>query len=55
MRPIMAGKTPQAVTPGDEPPPVFRSWGRLYAAVVAYLFFLITLFYLFTVSFNGGR
>ena len=39
----------------EEPPPVFRSWLRLYAAVVAYLFLLIALFYLFTVTFNGRR
>lgn len=39
----------------EEPPPVFSSWGRLYAAVVVYLFSLISLFYLFTVTFSGGR
>ncbi len=39
----------------DEPPPVFATWPRLYAAVVIYLFLLITLFYVFTVTFGGGR
>ncbi len=34
--------------PIEEPPPLMGTWRRLYAAVVAYLFLLITLFYLFT-------
>lgn len=41
--------------PEDEPPPVLGTWRRLYTAVVAYLFVLIGLFYLFTVIFSGGR
>lgn len=36
----------------DEPPPLFGRWGRLYAAVVAYLAGLIALFYWFTRAFN---
>ena len=39
----------------EQPPPVFGSWGRLYAAVVGYLFVLIALFYAFTVTFNVKR
>ncbi len=37
----------------DEPPPLFRSWPRLYAAVAAWLFLLILLFHLFTVTFRA--
>jgi len=33
--------------------PIFRSWKRLYAAVVVYLFLLIVLFYAFTVTFSA--
>ena len=32
----------------DDRPPILSSWTRLYAAIVAYLFFLIGLFYAFT-------
>ena len=32
---------------GDKPP-FFDTWGRLYAAVAGWLFFLIALFYAFT-------
>ncbi len=32
----------------DEPPPIFRTWPRLYGAVLGYLAALIALFYLFT-------
>lgn len=32
----------------DEPPPFLRTWGRVYAAVLAYLVLVITAFYLFT-------
>jgi len=39
----------------EEPPPIFSAWGRLYAAVAGYLFLLILLFYLFTVTFSGRR
>jgi hypothetical protein len=38
--------------PEEEIAPVFGTWKRLYAAVVAYLFLLILLFYWFTVTFN---
>ena len=41
--------------PEEEQAPIFGSWGRLYAAVVVYLFFLISLFYVFTVKFNRPR
>ncbi len=41
--------------PNDEPPPIFTTWRRLYAAIVVYLFLLITLFYLFTITFGGSR
>ena len=37
----------------EEPAPLFGSWGRLYAAVVAYLALLIALFYSFTVTFHA--
>jgi hypothetical protein len=36
----------------DEPPPFGRTWGRLYVAVVLYLIVLISLFALFTRTFN---
>lgn len=32
----------------EDQPPFMSTWGRLYAAIVAYLFFLIALFYAFT-------
>ncbi len=35
-----------------EQPPVFKSWNRLYAAVLLNLAFLIVLFYLFTKAFE---
>jgi hypothetical protein len=35
----------------DEPPPVLRTWPRVYAFVVGYLAVLIFLFYLFTKRF----
>lgn len=41
--------------PDEERAPIFGSWGRLYTAVVAYLFLLILLFYIFTVTFGGQR
>ena len=44
-----------AAEPDHEQAPIFRSWGRLYAAVVAYLFVLIVVFYAFTVTFNDPR
>jgi hypothetical protein len=36
----------------DEPPPVLRTWPRVYAFVVCYLAVLIFLFYLFTKRFE---
>jgi hypothetical protein len=38
--------------PDDERPPLFRSWNRLYAAVIAYLAALILLLYAFTAAFR---
>lgn len=45
---------PQEMDPqanGDRPP-LFRTWKRLYFAVVGYLFLLILLFYAFTRAFQ---
>jgi len=36
----------------EEPPPILKSWRRLYAAVIGWLVFLIILFYLFTKRFT---
>ncbi len=36
----------------DEPPPVLRTWPRLYTFVVCYLALLILLFYTFTKHFE---
>jgi hypothetical protein len=36
----------------DEAPPFLRTWKRVYIAVLIYLVFLITLFYLFTRAFR---
>lgn len=36
----------------DERPPLFRSWGRLYAAVLIFLLLVIVLLYLFTIAFD---
>ncbi|MBI3933786.1 MAG: hypothetical protein HY316_03785 [Acidobacteria bacterium] len=33
-------------------PPVFSTWGRLYAAVIGFLALLIFLFYLFTKAYQ---
>jgi hypothetical protein len=33
-------------------PPLFATWGRLYAAVIAFLAFCIILFYLFTKAYQ---
>ncbi len=35
----------------DEPPPVLRTWPRVYVFVLCYLALLIFSFYLFTVHF----
>jgi len=37
----------------DEPPPIFSTWPRVYAAVLAYVAALIFLFWLFTRAFTG--
>ena len=36
----------------DAPPPFLGRWGRVYAAVLAFLAALIALFYLFARAFN---
>jgi hypothetical protein len=36
----------------DEPPPVLKTWPRVYAFVVCYLALLIFLFYVFTTQFE---
>lgn len=36
----------------DERPPFFKTWGRLYAAVIVYLAVVIVLFDQFTRRFN---
>jgi hypothetical protein len=35
----------------NEPPPVLKTWPRVYTFVISYLLFLIALFYLFTARF----
>ncbi|HET8550347.1 MAG TPA: hypothetical protein VFL57_20190 [Bryobacteraceae bacterium] len=41
------------MTPDEEPPPILKTWRRLYAAVLLWLATLIVLFYLFTRAFNS--
>lgn len=36
----------------DEPPPALGSWGNVYIAVLAWLAFLIVVFYAFTRHFS---
>lgn len=36
----------------EEPPPLFGTWRRLYAAVLGFLALLIALFYLFMRAFE---
>ena len=38
--------------PDEEPPPLLKTWPRLYAAVLLWLITLIVLFYIFTRVFN---
>jgi len=38
--------------PDDEPPPLLGSWGRIYAATLLFLGFLIAVFYAFTKAFS---
>jgi hypothetical protein len=40
------------MTPQDEPPPILRSWPRLYASVLLWLIVLVVLFDLLTRTFN---
>ena len=35
----------------EEPPPVLRTWPRVYLAVIGWLVFLIAIFYLFARGF----
>ncbi len=37
--------------PDDDPPPILRTWRRLYTAVLFYLALLILAFYIFTRAF----
>ncbi len=36
----------------DEPPPFLGTWKRVYAAILVYLAVVISLFYVFTRTFN---
>lgn len=36
----------------DEPPPILKTWPRLYTAVLLYLVFLVTALYTFTRVFS---
>lgn len=49
-------KDPDPVPPREygaiDPPPLLRTWPRVYAAIACYLVLLIALFTLFTRSFN---
>ncbi len=42
----------EGIQSDPEKPPIFKSWGRLYAAVLVNLAVLIALFYLFTKAFE---
>lgn len=37
---------------GEDPPPIGRSWGIIYAAVLVNLALMILLFYVFTRAFS---
>lgn len=37
---------------GEDPPPIGRTWNRLYAAVLINLAVLVLIFWVFTVSFR---
>ena len=39
----------------EDPPPLFATWGRLYAVVIGYLAFLIFLFYLFPQAYQNPQ
>ena len=47
----MNGGRPDPPPDAGEPPPLFRDWPQLYAAVLAYLVLLIVAFYLFSQAF----
>lgn len=40
------------MTNADPPPPIGRTWGRLYAAVLIVLAVLVVIFYAFTKAFE---
>jgi hypothetical protein len=46
---------PRPNQPDDDPPPILRSWGRWYLAVLIHLFLWIALFYTFTLEFDRIR
>ena len=57
-KPELPGIPDPAIVPKqleDEPPPFLGTWRRLYTGVVVYLFTLITLFYIFTITFGPKR
>ena len=44
--------TPDRTGRPDERPPLFGSWNRLYAAVLAYLVILILIFHFFSTLYS---
>jgi len=38
--------------PAEEPPPILRTWRRIYTVVVIYLITIIVLFYVFERAFS---
>jgi hypothetical protein len=48
----MLSQNPEQRHVTDEPPPIFRSWRRLYALVLCYLTALIVLLYAATRYFH---
>ena len=48
----MSERPEKPTDPVQDRPPVFRSWGRVYAAVLLNLAVHIVLFYLFTLAFR---
>lgn len=48
----MNGEERRGPIPPEEPPPIFGTWRRLYASVLALLALLIALFYLFGRAFR---
>ena len=45
-------ETPEKPQNPEDTPPLFRSWNRLYAAVLIFLAILITFFYFFGQAFQ---